>query len=233
MGNFHEFGSYVGKTFERLTVIGVLKRKSGVRAQWRCRCICKTVIVADAKNVRNGNTKSCGCLRDESCARFLREMNTTHGMSHRPEYRIWAGIKRRCFNRNDPGFKNYGGRGITMSKRWRGSFSAFFSDMGPRPSLLHDIERRNNDGNYEKSNCIWASARDQANNRRSNRFLALDGERHTVAEWSRLRGIRPGTLLMRLARGWDASRVLKESLHNRGWDKRRVKRVAKKKARSR
>lgn len=84
----------------------------------------------------------------------------------RPLYGVWEAIKRRCYNPNQPAYKNYGGRGITMCDRWRNSYQAFVEDMGPKPSPKHSIDRINNDGNYEPGNCRWATAREQNLNQR-------------------------------------------------------------------
>jgi hypothetical protein len=135
-------------------------------------------------------------------------MHTTHGGSQSPEYRIWAGIKTRCLNRNDKGFANYGGRGISICARWRVSFAAFLVDVGNRPFPGAQIERVDNDGDYEPGNVRWDTARAQANNRRSNRLLSWNGKTMTVAQWADLLSIGSTTLLMRLKRGWDVARVL-------------------------
>jgi hypothetical protein len=94
-------------------------------------------------------------------------LQTTHGRSNTTEYRIWQGAKNRCFNTRDRKYPAYGGRGITMGQRWRESFADFFADVGLRPSVRHTLDRKNNDGNYEPGNVRWATAKVQANNRRS------------------------------------------------------------------
>ena len=89
-----------------------------------------------------GKTQSCGCLRREVAGVHLR----THGLSKLPEYKIWKGMKARCFSPNNPRFSDYGGRGIDVCDRWRESFENFYADMGPRPSPGHSIDRIDNDG---------------------------------------------------------------------------------------
>lgn len=122
------------------------------------RCECGTV-----RDVRvNSTSLSCGCLRREMFA----EIATTHGMSYSPEYRAWRDAIHRCTNPHNSGYHNYGGRGIRVCDRWIESFEAFFADMGPRPDGM-SLDRIDVNGNYEASNCRWATWDQQCANRRS------------------------------------------------------------------
>ena len=123
---------------------------------------------------------------------------TTHGMKYTPEYVSWNAMKGRCLNKNDPAFKNYGGRGIKVCARWKKSFENFFADMGPRPSLDYGIDRINNNGNYEPSNCRWATAKEQSSNKRTTVLLTHNGLTLTMAEWARRLGITRTGLWQRL-----------------------------------
>ena len=126
-----------------------------------------------------------------------------------PLYAVWLGMKFRCSNPKATNFKWYGGRGITVCQKWLNSFGDFISDMGPRPTPKHMIERINNDGNYEPSNCRWATKTEQSRNIRSNRRINLNGESLTLVELSEQTGIKRQTLAWRLNRKLGMSEVLK------------------------
>ncbi len=125
--------------------------------------------------------------------------NTKHGLSHLPEYRRWKDMRARCRNPNNTEFKNYGGRGITVCDRWN-NFEVFLSDMGRKPEGT-TIDRIDVNGNYEPSNCRWATAQQQANNTRQNVWLEMDGERHTIAQWSVITGLSESRINHRLRVG--------------------------------
>lgn len=136
--------------------------------RWECQCDCGAVVVAYSQNLRRGRSTSCGCAKSAKIASAL----TRHGHARRgrvtSEHRIWRAMLDRCSNPNNNSFKYYGGRGITVCDRWT-DFENFLADMGNRPSRGHSIDRIDVNGNYEPSNCRWATASEQRRNRRDTR----------------------------------------------------------------
>ena len=125
------------------------------------------------------------------------------------EYRAWGDMKTRCFNPRFKDFHLYGGRGVTVCERWKLSFVAFYSDMGPKPSPLHSLDREDSDGNYEPNNCRWATAREQARNwKHRNRRIAFQGENLLLSEWAERLGFSRESLRDRLSSGWPVERAL-------------------------
>lgn len=186
----------IGKVFGRLTIIKFYGKDSHRCRVWICRCVCGNETKVTTQHLRSGHTKSCGCYNAEQAA--IR--STKHGLrsTHRSEYETWKSMRSRCNNLNDKDYKYYGGKGVKVCDRWL-SFANFMSDMGARPSPKHQIDRfPNNDGNYELSNCRWATLEQQSRNRSDNRILEHDGRRMILSDWSRLFNINPSTLISHL-----------------------------------
>lgn len=130
-------------------------------------------------------------------------------MRHTDTYRIWLGMKDRCFNAKSAYFRHYGGRGITVCARWADSFEAFLQDMGPRPHGLSIDCYPNRDGNYEPGNCRWATWSEQMNNRDQTRWVEAFGQRKPLADWLRETGMPRGTVVKRLNRGMSPEEALR------------------------
>lgn len=182
-----------GRVFSRLKVIREAERVKGKR-RWVCVCECGLPAIVEHGALKSGNTTSCGCFRKESAAKKM----TVHRCAGRGRksrlYKVWSGVLARCQINTATGYQNYGGRGISVCKRWK-SFECFAEDMGDPPSSTHTIERVDNNGNYEPGNCRWATRLEQGANKRNNRIVEHGGMSMTVAEWSRRLGVSRPTLI--------------------------------------
>lgn len=150
------------ETFGRLTAKEYMYTEKGKSSTWMCVCVCGKEVPVELSSLRNGNTQSCGCLRIERS----RKKNTSHNMSDTSEYHAWDNMKRRCNNKNNPEYKNYGGRGIRVCDGWSESFENFIEDMGRKPSKRYSLDRIDNNKGYFKENCRWTDANTQAINQR-------------------------------------------------------------------
>jgi hypothetical protein len=163
---------------------------------WKCQCACGSVTTVLTANLTKGQSKSCGCQRAEKS----RVSATRHGMADTPIHRSWMSMRQRCNNKNDKAFANYGGRGIRICERW-GYFENFAEDMGPMPAG-YEIDRIDVNGNYEPSNCRWASCKDQNRNKRNSHLITFKGETRCFAEWCEILNLSKGCLQKRFDLGW-------------------------------
>ncbi len=154
MGKFIDI---TGNKYSRLEVLEYMGKKDH-RSMFKCKCDCGNIVDILASSLKSGNTTSCGC--------YQLEIRTKHNKSFTPEYRIWAGMKSRCLNKNETQFFNYGGRGIKVCQEWIDSFESFYNDVGPRPTKNHSIDRIDNDKGYHKDNVKWSLPKEQCANRR-------------------------------------------------------------------
>ena len=202
---------FVPETFGRLTTIGPkfllpYGSKGKSRAYQVCQCSCGVLSIHATYSIRSGNTKSCGCLNEENIKQIAYNM-TTHGMSKVSGYNLWRGMLDRCYNSNNKKYHCYGGRGIRVCGRWQEpngqGFLNFLEDMGPRPGPEYTLDRHPNwNGNYEPSNCRWATKAEQNRNTRKNRYITAFGKTQLLVEWAEEYGIDGYTITLRLKRGW-------------------------------
>lgn len=212
-------GKFIDLSGQKYGMLKVLKRGEDYIAErckqhktrWICQCDCGKEVLIDAGKLRSGHTTSCGHNSSRATAG---ERFRTHGMSKTPVYLEYRAMRNRCLNPKDKFYSDYGGRGISICQRWLESFENFYADV---KTLAHfgdkgySLNRINNDGPYILTNVEYAEFKKQANNKRNNRLLTLNGEVHTLAEWSRITGINPGTLSSRIDdSGWSVERALTE-----------------------
>ncbi len=171
-----------GQKFGRLIVIRRVSNNKWGHICWLCKCNCKKVKVVVGSGLKSQRIRSCGCLRKEEIIR----RSTKHGHNKRGKetrtYSSWRSMVERCSNIRNKDYYNYGGRGITVCKRWL-KFDNFLQDMGERPKN-YSIDRIDNDGGYSRLNCRWATSKEQNRNSRNNRFVSCFGKFQCVGTWS-------------------------------------------------
>lgn len=155
--------------------------------------------------MKNGTTKSCGCYNTE----IKGMQNLIHGLTYHPIWRTYESMKTRCYNPHAAKYERYGARGIKVCDEWKNDFLAFYTwsiANGWKEGL--SIDRIDNDGDYEPSNCRWSNSIVQANNKSTNRFVTYNGKTQSVAQWGKEVGINPATLYYRLNAGWSIENTL-------------------------
>lgn len=188
-----------GRRFGRLIVIKRMGNNEHGQSMWLCFCRCEYKVVIRGSHLTSGVTKSCGCLQIA--------IVTKHGCYNNKIYKIWATMIQRCKNPNNKQWKNYGGRGIKVCKRWL-KFGNFLEDMGESPSRFQ-IDRIDNNADYSKKNCRWVTSKINNRNRRNNRLIVFDGKTQCLAEWAEEIGIPESTIHMRIDQyGWSVEKTL-------------------------
>lgn len=185
----------IGKKFNHLLVVEeILPREgAGKKTYFKCICECGTETITRKDALTTGSIKSCGCLQKKSVTTHMYSL--IHNI--RPEYRAWAAMKTRCYNKKERSYKDYGGRGIKVCDRWLNSFENFLADMGNKPTPKHSIDRKDTNKGYSPENCRWATKKEQANNKRTTMFITIDGQTKSVSEWAETLGIKRDTLYKR------------------------------------
>lgn len=154
-----------GQVFERLTVLEFSHIVGGF-AYWKCQCVCGNLITVRGTSLRNSHSRSCGCLQKAMVSgNAIKHGHTANGQTS-SEYGSWSNMIKRCTNPNLAAYRNYGGRGITVCKQWLNSFETFLEDMGLKPFPGAEIDRSNNNGNYEPANCRWVTHYENQRNKR-------------------------------------------------------------------
>lgn len=194
-----DFGYLLGRKFGMLTVVKSYSRASLKPPMVQCICNCGKVKDVDVRSLLKNQIKSCGCMISKNFKKLL----TKHDLSKTVEYKIYHGIKMRCYNTNNKKYADYGGRGIVMCDRWLNSVELFIKDMGKRPSIKHSIDRINVDGDYSPSNCRWVLKSVQMNNKRNNIHIEYLGYNLTVSIWCRILNIEPRLIYSRIKNGWN------------------------------
>ena len=189
-----------GETYGCLLVLRQQKRAitdKSTTSKWLCRCRCGSEVVVAKNNLRSGNTSSCGCIRIK------------HGLSKNPLYAVWWEMRERCTNPKHPAWRDYGGRGLTVCKRWL-KVENFVADMEDSyPGKGYELDREDNESGYSPSNCRWVTRTENVNNRRNTAYLTCGSTTKPVGDWAREYGIPRNTLYMRVFRyGWSVRKAL-------------------------
>lgn len=188
----------LGQKFGKLTVIARIDK------YWLCQCECGNTKKVKGSDLISHKVKSCGCLKFK------------HGMTNTRLYKIWDKMKARCNKQNHQDYPRYGGRGITICSEWLSDFKQFYNwaiNNGYQDNLT--IDRIDVNGNYEPSNCRWATIKQQANNRRTSHFITINNETLSLTEWANKVGLDRSTLQKRIDSGWDEIKAVMTPLQTK------------------
>ena len=202
-----QFIDLVGKTFGRLTVVEKTdKRGSSGAVFWKCLCICGKTKDVSSSCLRTNQTKSCGCWFLDIASQ-KGKAKKVHGKTGTRIYRIWSNMKSRCNSKTNKKYSIYGARGIKVCERWE-KFENFYEDMGDAPDNM-TLDRIDVNGNYEISNCRWATQKEQQNNRRNNLILEYDSKKYTLQQLCDYLGKNSDKVQQRLKRGDSLEKALR------------------------
>ena len=200
------------KKFGKLLAVKRCTNMSGKTA-WECKCDCGNITFVTTSNLTCNRIRSCGCLKIKQ----LLERSTTHNQRHTVLYSVWRGLRQRCNNPKHASYHNYGGRGIKVCEEWDKSFQSFYdwsyangysTENQKDEKLKLTIDRIDNNGNYEPSNCRWVDRKTQTRNMRTTRFITFNGQNKSVSEWCEIYGIKLQTFNTRIRNGWSIEEAL-------------------------
>lgn len=192
-----------GQIFSRLTVLSFYPNNRRGR-YWLCQCECGNKTIVRGGLLRNAQTRSCGCMQRDAASRS----SFKHGMAGSLEHHSWCGMINRTTTKKVKGINRYIERNITVCDEWANSFEQFYKDMGAKPSSEYSIDRINNDGNYEPSNCRWATIIEQNNNKSTCVNIQIDGITRTATQWAEITGIDRNAIYRRIKDGWSPERAI-------------------------
>ena len=200
----------VDMTGRRIGQLTVVKRApnpyhNSTKACWLCRCDCGKEIIAAGTELRRGYYRSCGCQKPETA----RQLFSKHGMTNTRLFKIWSCMKSRCYYTRDNDYKYYGARGITVCDEWLYDFKAFATwALSHGYTKYLTIDRINFNGNYEPSNCRWATSLEQSNNKRGLHMITINCKTQSMAMWCRKLGVNYDMVKSRIRNGWDPASAL-------------------------
>lgn len=202
----YNFVNITGKRFGRLVALSKYGTAKNRQTIWKCKCDCGNIKNVIYGSLISGSTKSCGCLlKENGCP-------PKHGLSRTRIYNIYQGMKRRCYNKKDKDYLNYGSRGIKICDEWLDSenglhnFYNWAINNGYKDNL--SIDRINNNGDYKPKNCRWVDNKVQSNNKRNCHYITYNNNTHTIAEWSKILHINESTIHERIKLGFPIPLIL-------------------------
>ncbi len=210
----NQFIDISGERFGNLTAIEPIGKTKHNEIIWKCQCDCGKQTEATGINLRRGHAKSCGCLKGGFASKGKKKSNLGGkytGVTKKSKrlYRIWIGVKTRCYNPNSGNYKYYGEKGITVCDEWLHNFQAFYDwamANGYKDGLT--LDRKDNSKGYSPDNCKWSTMKEQAQNTSQTLKLSYEGQTKTLSEWSDITGIPKNVLKQRIKYGWSAEKTL-------------------------
>lgn len=187
----------------KLTVVEATHERKHGQVVWRCLCECGNTFLSPSMQLAHRKVKSCGCIP--------RGAQPTHRLSGSPEYGTWYMMIFRCHNPESNSFKNYGAKGINVCDRWRAAFANFLADMGPRPSSIHTLDRKDNSRGYEPENCVWATRAEQSRNTSRNVSMEIDGKLWCRKDIAEAMGMDESLLRTRMKQGMTLEQAIRSA----------------------